>query len=259
MLLAIDIGNTNIVFALFKGESMLTSWRSVTRPIRTADEYAAFFFGLMAQSGIGEKVTSVLISSVVPETHFNIGQFCESYLGLPPVFIDKDTAGITIDLPRPEDVGADRLVNALAVIHHYQSPAIVLDFGTATTFDVIGKGGVYRGGVIAPGINLSINALAQAASKLPKISIAKPERVIGKATIPAMQSGVYWGYVGLIEGILNRMLREMSEAGEGENVLILATGGLAGTFKDDISLIKQIDNDLTLKGIALIHKKTGTA
>ncbi len=252
MLLAIDIGNTNAVFALFKNSEMLCSWRSVTRPIKTSDEYAAFFFGLTAQAGITDKISAVIISSVVPETHFNIRHFCESYLGITPIFVDKDNVGITIDLDRPEDVGADRLVNAVAIMQHYQAPAIAIDFGTATTFDVIGRGGIYCGGIIAPGINLSLSALAQASSKLPKISIAKPDAVIGKNTISAMQSGVYWGYVSLIEGILTRMLEQMGE----KDVFILATGGLASTFKDDIGLIKVIDNDLTLKGLHHIYKSS---
>jgi len=255
MLLAIDIGNTNTVFALFKSDKMAGAWRCVTSVSKTADEYAAFFLGLSNINGYKGEITDVIISSVVPETHIHIRQFCKSYLKNTPIFVTKDILNVQVDLERPDEIGADRLVNTVAVIEHYQSPAIVIDFGTATTFDVIGEGGHYKGGSIAPGINLSVSALAQAASKLPKISIKKPERIIGTDTVSAMQSGIYWGYVGLIEGILERTIKEMDEK---DNVLVLATGGLAGTFKDDVRLINKVDNDLTLKGLFAIFKTLKT-
>lgn len=255
MLLAIDIGNTNTVFALFKGEKMIGAWRCVTSVTKTADEYAAFFFGLSNVHGYKDAISDIIISSVVPETHIHIRQFCQNYLKTTPVFVTKDLLDIQIDLEHPDEVGADRLVNTIAVIEHYQAPAIVIDFGTATTFDVIGAAGRYQGGSIAPGINLSVSALAQAASKLPKISIKKPEKIIGTDTVSAMQSGIYWGYVGLIEGILERTIKEMDEK---EHVLVLATGGLAGTFKDDVALINKVDNDLTLKGLYAIFRTLKT-
>lgn len=250
MLLTIDIGNTNTVFALFKDGIICKSWRMVTHTNKTADEYAAFFYGLTNHEGYGKDIRDIIISSVVPETTLHISNFCKYYLALDPIFITKDNVNVTINLNRPDEVGADRLVNTVGVMAHYQTPAIVIDFGTATTFDVVGAGGVYEGGVIAPGINLSMSALAQAASKLPKISIAKPPHAIGKNTADAMKSGVYWGYVGLIEGILKRLISEM----DNKSPLILATGGLAQTFKDDIAMIEIIDNDLTLKGLHQIYK-----
>lgn len=255
MLLAIDIGNTNTVFALFKKDQMIGAWRCVTSVTKTADEYAAFFYGLSNAYGYKDSITDIIISSVVPETHMHMRQFCQSYLKSTPLFITQDLLDIQVDLERPDEIGADRLVNTIAVIEYYQSPAIVIDFGTATTFDVIGRGGHYKGGSIAPGINLSVGALAQAASKLPKISIKKPEKIIGTDTVSAMQSGVYWGYVGLIEGILQRTITEMNE---NDDILVLATGGLAGTFKDDVRLINKVDNDLTLKGLYSVFKKLKT-
>jgi type III pantothenate kinase len=251
MLLTIDIGNTNTVFALFKGSQILKSWRIVTQSSKSADEYAVFFFGLKNHEGYSETVRDIIISSVVPETNFHITQFCKTYMNIDPVFVTRDLIDLPINIDRPEEVGADRLVNAISVINHYQAPAIVLDFGTATTFDVIGAAGVYEGGVIAPGINLSMSALAQAASKLPKISISKPPASIGKNTADAMKSGLYWGYVGLIEGILQRLCNEMPQD---QKPLVVATGGLALTFKDDISSIEIIDNDLTLKGLYSIYQ-----
>lgn len=255
MLLAIDIGNTNTVFALFKAEQMVGAWRCVTSVTKTADEYAAFFFGLSDVHGHKDTIHNVIVSSVVPETHVHIRQFCKNYLRKQALFVTKDLLDIQVDLDRPDEIGADRLVNTIAVNEHYQSPAIVIDFGTATTFDVIGAGGRYMGGSIAPGINLSVSALAQAASKLPKISIRKPEKIIGTDTVTAMQSGIYWGYVGLIDGILERTIAEMNES---KDVFILATGGLAGTFKDDVRLINKVDNDLTLKGLYAIFKTLKT-
>ncbi len=234
---------------------MIGAWRCVTSVSKTADEYAAFFFGLSNVHGHKDAIDDVIISSVVPETHIHVRQFCQNYLKNVPFFVTKDILDIQVNLERPDEIGADRLVNTIAVIEHYQSPAIVIDFGTATTFDVIGAGGIYKGGAIAPGINLSVSALAQAASKLPKISIKKPEKIIGTDTVSAMQSGIYWGYVGLIEGILERTITEM---GESNKVLVLATGGLAGTFKDDVRLINKVDNDLTLKGLYAIFKTLKT-
>lgn len=250
MLLAIDVGNTNAVFAVFKGEQLLDSWRLHTENTRSADEYAAFLNQVFDLADMGfQDISDVFISSVVPETNFHIEKLCKKYIGKAPVFITKDNVGIELAVDRPEDVGADRLVNALAVKTHYKTPAVVIDFGTATTFDVISADGAYAGGVIAPGINLSINALHQAASKLPKISVYKPDQVIGKTTVEAMRSGVYWGYTGLIERILAGIQKELDS-----DVQVLATGGLAKLFAKDSDLIELVDEDLTLKGIHEIYK-----
>lgn len=251
MLLAIDIGNTNTVFALFKGDAVLQSWRLCTENARTADEYAAFLGHMCALAGIKlAKIKEVMISSVVPETNFHVENFCRHYLQADPVFITKDNVPIEIDLKRPEDVGADRLVNALAIKRFYQTPAIVIDFGTATTFDVVDAQGRYAGGVIAPGIDLSVNALHQAASKLPKVSVEKPDHVIGKSTVEAMQSGIYWGYAGLIEGVVAKIRQEN---GHGP-MFVLATGGLAPLFAQGSSVIDTVDEHLTLKGLLEIYK-----
>lgn len=250
MLLAIDIGNTNTVFALITQDgTVMHSWRLKTTRDKTADEYAAFFYGLSSRDHNDKSVAHVIVSSVVPEANFHIRSFCQNYMDLDAYFVTNDNAGVKIDIDRPEDVGADRLVNAAAINAYHKRAAIVLDFGTATTFDVIDENGIYKGGVISPGINLSISALAQAASKLPKVSIRKPSRMTGKSTTEAMQSGIYFGYVGLINGILNGLIKEMDLD---DAPLVLATGGLASTFKGDVPLIEQIDNDLTLKGLYTI-------
>ncbi len=251
MLLAIDVGNTNTVFAVFKGDSLLDSWRLRTESGRSADEYAGFLTQVFDLSGMKfKKISDVIVSSVVPEANFHISALCEKYVEAAPVFVSKDNVPVKIDVERPGDVGADRLVNAVAVKAHYKTPAIVIDFGTATTFDVIDASGAYAGGVIAPGIDLSIDALHRAAAKLPKISVKKPERVIGKSTVQAMHSGIYHGYASLIAGVVKGIRAEL----KGGDVLILATGGLANLFADGSDVIDAVDQDLTLKGLYEIQK-----
>jgi type III pantothenate kinase len=250
MLLAIDIGNTNIVFATYNGETLIAHWRIQTVAQRTADEYAAFLremFGVVKLSW--DDLKDVIVSSVVPDTDFAIKKFCKDYLKKEALFIDAKIAGIKVVIDKPEEVGADRLVNAVAVKKLYSTPAIVIDFGTATTFDVINGKGEYAGGVIAPGINLSIDALHRAAAKLPKIKMKKPEKVIGTSTVGAIQSGIYWGYIGLIEGLVEKIKKEM-----GEKPAVIATGGLAPLFADNTKAIDQVDEELTLKGLLHIYQ-----
>jgi type III pantothenate kinase len=250
MLLAIDIGNTNTVFAVYEGESLRQEWRAQSAAKRTGDEYAAFLKELMALAGLAwADLTDVIISSVVPDANFNIKTFCQKFLNVEPLFVDKNTVGIEIDIDRPQDVGADRLVNAVAVVAHYRVPAIVIDFGTATTFDVIDAKGRYAGGAIAPGINLSVSALHQAAAQLPSITIQKPARAIGKNTIEAMQSGIYLGYISLIEGMVAQIKNEM-----GVEPFVLATGGLAPLFANDTAVINAVDDQLTLKGLLHLYQ-----
>ncbi|MBL4805143.1 MAG: type III pantothenate kinase [Alphaproteobacteria bacterium] len=250
MLLAIDTGNTNTVFAVFKGDKLIENWRLQTENARSADEYAVFLQQVFALGNLElSDITDVIVGSVVPETEFHIKRLCKKYLKIEPVFVTKDNVPIGIDSERPEDVGADRLINAVAVCTYHQSPAIVLDFGTATTFDVINADGNYAGGVIAPGVNLSINALHQAASKLPRISVQKPKSVIGKSTRHAMHSGIFWGYVSMIEGVIKRIKDEV-----GEDVYVIATGGLAPLFAESIDAIQAVDEELTLKGLYHIYK-----
>jgi type III pantothenate kinase len=253
MLLAIDVGNTNTGFAVCEGEYIHKSWRLRTDSVRSADEYAAFLVQLLALEGLAfSAIGGVIISSVVPEANFHLGAFSKTYIGVEPLFVEKETVGVTIDIERPEEVGADRLVNALAVLTHYKAPAIVIDFGTATTFDVVGAGGVYKGGVIAPGINLSVSALHAAAAKLPKVSVVNPGAVIGRSTKHAIQSGLFYGYLGLIEGIVARIGAEMAD---GDKPFVLATGGLAPLFAKDTTVIDAVDNDLTIKGLVEINKR----
>ena len=253
MLLAIDVGNTNTVFALIKDDTLLESWRLQTLNARSPDEYAALLTQLLALTEYRlEDCSRTLISSVVPEVNFHLRRFIEKYLKHDPLFITKDHVGIDIDLDTPDEVGADRLVNAVAVNENYSAPAIVIDFGTATTFDVIDDNGAYAGGVIAPGINLSINALHQAASKLPKVSVQKPEAAIGKSTSKAMRAGVFYGYLGLIEGIVKNIKDEL---GNPSDLKVIATGGLAPLFAQDTDIIQTVDQDLTLKGLIELSKK----
>lgn len=250
MILAIDIGNTNTVFAVIDGTQFKNDWRCKTIAERSADEYASFLKELFSDSSLtwGD-IKDIIISSVVPDANMHIGQFCEKYIKQSPVFITKDNVGIGIDLNKPDEVGADRLVNAAAVIKHYQTPAIVVDFGTATTFDVIDEQGRYAGGAIAPGINLSLAALEKAAAKLPSVKVEKPESVVGKDTVSAMQSGLYYGYKGLIAGLIKGISDEM-----GAKPFVIATGGLAGLFADNMPEIEAVDQSLTIKGLLEIHK-----
>ncbi len=251
MLLAIDAGNTNTVFAIYDGDRLVNNWRCRTAASRTADEYASFLHDLLSIEKMRwDEISDVLIGSVVPEVNFNLTRFCQKYLNKEPTFISAENAGIAVDLPMPSEVGADRLVNAVAVVKHYQSPAVVVDFGTATTFDVIDESGAYSGGVIAPGINLSISALHQAASKLPKVSVKKPDTAIGKTTSHAIQSGIYWGYLGLIEGVIQQISNEI-----GAKPFVIATGGLASLFAPNTDAIDIVDEELTLKGLLEIYKK----
>ncbi|HRQ60198.1 MAG TPA: type III pantothenate kinase [Alphaproteobacteria bacterium] len=252
MLLAIDVGNTNTGFAVCDGDAIRKSWRLRTDSVRTADEYAAFLNQLLGLEKLAfNNIKAMIVSSVVPEVNFHLSAFSREYLKCDARFVDKDSVGVAIDLERPEDVGADRLVNALAVLKHYSAPAIVIDFGTATTFDVVGAGGTYKGGVIAPGINLSVSALHAAAAKLPKVSVEKPGAVVGRSTKGAIQSGIFYGYLGLIEGIVKRISDEMG----GEKPFVLATGGLAPLFAADTNVIDAVDDDLTIKGLIEIQKR----
>lgn len=252
MLLAIDAGNTNIVFAVYDGKERRAMWRCKTDAARTADEYVAFLSQLCETSKIEFKsISNVIVSSVVPDVNFPLRQLAFQGFGKKAKFIGKEIkdVGLKIKLEKPEEIGADRMVNAIAVLKYYQAPAIVVDFGTATTFDVIDKSGAFCGGAIAAGVNLSISALHMAAAKLPKVSVSRPKKSIGSNTVSAMQSGIYWGYVGLVDGMLRRISAEMKT-----KPLILATGGLAPLFQGDIPLIDKIDEELTLKGLLSIHE-----
>lgn len=252
MLLAIDIGNTNIVFALCD-EGTRAQWRIKTDVHRTADEYAVWLFALMREKGVEPaSVTEAIISSVVPDTIFAIKSFVRSYLHCEPYVIagGEVDLGMQVLIDHPRELGADRLINAYAAWHEYRQALIVIDFGTATTFDVVSGKGEYLGGIIAPGINLSIEALRAAAAKLHGVAIVKPQKVVGTSTTGAMQSGIYYGYTGLIEGIITRIKDERDEA-----MKVIATGGLAPLYSEATAMIDAVDGDLTIRGLRLIHAR----
>ncbi|MFL2687575.1 MAG: type III pantothenate kinase [Alphaproteobacteria bacterium] len=256
MLLAIDSGNTNVVFAVYDGDDRKAVWRCGNNPKRTADEYAVWLTQLFELESLSYKdIEAAILASVVPETKFNILTLCRQYFGCDPMQVDDPDIdlGLEVILSRPDQVGDDRLANSVAAFSEYGGPLIIVDFGTATTFDVIDGKGNYVGGVIAPGIKLSIEALFQAASQLPRISVERPKKVIGNATVPAMQSGVFWGYVGLIEGLVTRISNEF-----GAEMKVIATGGLAQIFTDATDAIQVIDMDLTTRGLVQIFWRNAT-
>ncbi len=251
MLLAIDSGNTNIVFAVFDGEEKRSEWRSSSDSKRTADEYGVWLSQLMGLDGIDrDAISDCIVATVVPETLFSLKTLCRRYFGCDPLIVGEEGVdlGLSVLVDAADEVGSDRLVNAGAAHRRYGGPLIVIDFGTATTFDVVDDDGNYFGGVIAPGINLSLDALHMAAAKLPRVAVQKPGSVIGKRTVPAMLSGIYWGYVGLIEGLLERIKTEY-----GKPMKVVATGGLAPLFAEATDAIEHLDTDLTLRGLAQIY------
>ena len=253
MFLAIDIGNTNTVFALYdNADDISAMWRCETIASKTADEYAAFLKPLFAMENTSfDDISFVLVGCVVPEAERHIIGFSKKYLPRDPVFVSAENISVNVDLPVPSQVGADRLINAVAVVQDYALPAVVVDFGTATTFDVIGADGSYLGGSIAPGIRLSIDALSKATAKLPHVNVVKSERAIAKSTDEAIQSGIFWGYVGLIQGILGKIKSEMPDGVRS----VIATGGLAPLFADYIDDLDCADETLTLKGLLAIYKE----
>ena len=256
MLLAIDSGNTNIVFAVYDGDERRGEWRSSSDAKRTADEYGVWLNQLMALDGLRtQDIDAGIIANVVPETLFSLKTLCRKYFACDPLIVGEPGVelGIDILLDAPDEVGADRLVNAVAAHHRFGGPLIIIDFGTATTFDIVDEDGNYFGGVIAPGINLSLDALHAAAAQLPRVAVQRPERVIGKQTVSAMMSGVYWGYIGLIEGLVARIGDDF-----GAPMKVVATGGLAPLFAEGTDAIEELDLELTLRGLAEIHRRNTT-
>jgi len=254
MLLAIDSGNTNAVFAVYEGDTLRASWRVSTNARRTADEYAVWLTQLLALAGLKPgDIDATIVANVVPEASFNLLQLCRRYLNGEPLLVGSADCnpGIGIDVDMPATgVGADRVANAVAAQDRYQKPLMVVDFGTATNFDVVDKTGNYCGGIIAPGPNLSLQALEMAAAQLPHIAIRRPPAVVGRTTINAMESGVFWGYVGMIEGLIERICDERSE-----KMGVVATGGLAPLFASATAKIDKVDPDLTLWGLRLIYRR----
>ena len=253
MLLAIDSGNTNIVFAVFGNDGTIhTKWRSSTDGNRTADEFGIWLEQLMQLANLNrEDISSAIISTVVPANLYTLKTLCKKYFQCDPLIIGEPgiELGINIEIDRPDDVGADRLVNTVSAHQRYGGPLIIVDFGTATTFDVVGSDGSYQGGIIAPGVNLSLEALHRAAARLPRIAVERPERIVGKGTIPAMQSGIFWGYIGLIEGLVIRIRKEYQN-----EMPVIATGGLSPLFSSSTDVIEKIDKELTLKGLYTIYQ-----
>lgn len=249
MLLVIDAGNTNIVFAVHDGKGWCGIWRLATAIQRTSDEYGVWLEALLRRAKIPSKgINKAVIGTVVPAALYHLRRLCREWFETEPLVARSSLNwGFAIKTDNPEGVGADRLLNALAAHQNYQGPAVVVDFGTATTFDVVDETGAYLGGVISPGINLSIEALHQAAARLPRIGIGRPQMVIGRDTVPAMQSGIYWGYIGLIEGLLERIEKEY-----GAPMKVIATGGLAPLFAEGTQKFTAIDPDLTLEGLRLL-------
>lgn len=253
MLLAIDAGNTNIVFAVHDGTEVRAEWRAVTETTRTADEYAVLLSPLLTLNGLTfDDLDSAIIATVVPAALFDLRLLCRRYLKCEPLVVgDPDLdLGIEVHIDRPEAVGADRLVNTVAAHERYKGALIVVDFGTATTFDIVSAKGDYEGGVIAPGANLSAEALHKGAAMLPRVAIQRTQSVIGKDTIPAMQSGLFWGYIGLIEGLVARIKDEY-----GEPMTVIGTGGLANLFHKQTTAIDHLDPDLTIRGLVQIHAR----
>jgi type III pantothenate kinase len=254
MLLVIDAGNTNIVFAVYSGTELVGSWRSATQAERTAEEYAVFLFSWFKATNIElEKVRIALISSVVPAANFNLKKLCEILLGVPAYFIGDPNLefGMRVKIDRPEELGADRIVNAVAATQRVKPPFLIIDFGTATTIDYVDAAGDYAGGVIAPGARLSIQALHMAAAQLPRVAIAAPAKVIGTNTVTAMQSGVFYGYLSMVEGLIARMRHETGHP----EMPVVATGGLAELFAAHTDLFTLCDPELTLHGLKLIYDR----
>jgi type III pantothenate kinase len=256
MLLAIDAGNTNLVFALVDGQEIKARWRIATDPRRTADEYAVWLHQLLELEGYGRgDVDAVIIGTVVPRALHNLEVLSSKYFGVTPLVAGQGAVEwpIALDVDEPHTVGADRVLNAIAAHAKHPNDLIVIDFGTATTFDVGDFSGAYKGGIIAPGINLSLDALVSAAAKLPRIAIAAPpdESVVGRTTEAQMLIGVYWGYVAMIEGLVARLKAEI-----GRPVKVVATGGLALLFDKNTDAFDVIEPDLTIRGLALLASGT---
>ncbi len=252
MLIAIDVGNTNTVFALFAGEEQKGQWRAETRIGRTADEYAVWLHQLMAMAGLDmADISACVCSTVVPQSTFHLRNLARRHFKTEPVIVDSSSVpGVPVRIPKPAEVGADRLVNAVGAHIRYGGPLIIVDSGTATTFDVIGADGGFEGGIIAPGINLSMQALHDAAARLPRIAIERPAKIVGQDTVGAMQSGVFWGYIGLIEGLIKRIKAEMDDRPK-----IVATGGIASLFEGATEAIDHFDPDLTIRGLTEIYRR----
>lgn len=253
MLLAVDVGNTNTVFAVYRDGEQVGQWRFSTNRDRTAEEYAAMLLQLMSLAGCRrEDIEAVIMASVVPQAVLPLRWMSRDFFGCRALVVGEDLPyPIPVRLPHPEEVGADRVVNAIGALTRYRPPLIIVDFGTATTFDVVDADGAYCGGAIAPGIGLSLEALHRAAARLPRIAVAPPERAIGTNTVAAMQSGVFWGYIGLVESLIARIRSEL-----GTPATTIATGGLAPLFAKRTDALQHVDPDLTMVGLLEVYMRS---
>lgn len=252
MLLAVDVGNTNIVLGVYQGRELKVSWRISTNREQTGDEYGIIFKNLFAQAGIDDsQLSGMIVSSVVPPLMFSLEEMAKRYFRFDPLVVGPGMkTGLNIKIDNPREVGADRIVNAVAGIELYGGPLIIVDFGTATTFDAISRNGEYLGGAIAPGISISTEALFQRAAKLPRVELIKPKRVIGRDTISSMQSGIIYGFIGQVDGIVKRMTQEFPEKPK-----VVATGGLAALLVADSETLEIVNPLLTLEGLLIIYER----
>ncbi|MCW3489163.1 type III pantothenate kinase [Dethiobacter alkaliphilus] len=252
MLLAVDVGNTNIVLGVYQGRDLKVSWRVSTNRLQTGDEYGVILKNLFVQAGVDDRdLTGMIVSSVVPPLMFSLQEMANRYFGIEPLVVGPGMkTGLNISVENPREVGADRIVNAVAAIELYGAPLIIVDFGTATTFDAISEQGHYLGGAIAPGISISTEALFQRAAKLPRVELAVPKRVIGRDTITSMQSGIIYGFVGQVDGIVRKMIPEFPTRPK-----VIATGGLAELIARESETLEIINPLLTLEGLRIIHER----
>ncbi|HNR12496.1 MAG TPA: type III pantothenate kinase [Thermodesulfobacteriota bacterium] len=252
MLLAIDIGNTNIVMGVFSEETLVNDWRIVTAPSKTEDEYGIIVYNLYRSANLDLKQTDgIIISSVVPPIMNTMERLCARYFHINPLIVGPGLkTGMPIRYDNPHEVGADRIVNAVAAYDAFKSSLIVVDFGTATTFDCVSPQGEYMGGAIAPGIGISSEALFKAASKLPRIELVKPESIIGKNTVTSLQAGIVYGYIAMVDGIVEKIKKQVKT-----NPKVVATGGLATFIAAESKCIDEVDPMLTLKGLRIIYEK----
>jgi type III pantothenate kinase len=252
MLLTIDIGNTNIVFGVFKNRELIHHWRIVTQKDKTEDEYGILIENLYRMANLDlNKTKGVIISSVVPPMVRTMEELCQKYFHITPLFVGPGIkTGMAVRYDNPHEVGADRIVNAVAAYDKYKQSVVIVDFGTATTFDYVSPQGEYMGGAIAPGILISSEALFMRASKLPRVELIRPDRVVGKNTIASLQSGIVFGYIALVDGMVEKIKQEVKT-----NPRIIATGGLASLIAEGSKTIEEVDPLLTLTGLRLIYEK----